>query len=75
MADIRDVQQRHQDAIMRLPNVVGVGIGEKAGRAILKVFVSRKLPETQLAPEDIVPSEIEGYETDVEEIGDIEAQP
>jgi hypothetical protein len=54
--------------------VTGVGIGKKAGKKLLKVFVTRKVPTSSLQPQEIVPETLEGYETDVEEIGVITAQ-
>jgi hypothetical protein len=57
-----------------LPNVAGIGIGMKAGQAVIKVFVSRKQPESVLKPHEIVPKVLEGYPTDVEEIGVVTAQ-
>ena len=71
---IETVQQQHQDELMRLPNVVGVGIGEKGGRKIIKILVTHKVPVSSLRPEEIVPKTIGGYETDVEEIGSVTAQ-
>lgn len=68
------VKERYEAALMSLPNVVAVGIGDEAGRRVVKVFVSRKLPRSELAPEDIVPESIEGHEIAVEEIGAIEAE-
>lgn len=59
---------------MRLPNVTGVGIGEKAGKKVIKVFVTRKIPESDLSEGEIVPKTLDGYGTDVEEIGVITAQ-
>jgi len=71
---IKAVKMKHEEQLMRLPNVTGVGIGEKAGKAIIKVFVTHKVPESALRPQEIVPKSLEGYETDVEEIGVITAQ-
>lgn len=72
--DIEGVRQKHEEHLMRLPNVTGVGIGKKAGKAIIKVFVTRKVPESALQPREIVPKSLEGYETDVEAIGPVTAQ-
>jgi hypothetical protein len=69
--DIEAVQQKYQDRLMELPNVTGVGIGQKAGKEVLKVFVTRKLPASALRPEELVPKTLDGYATDVEEIGTI----
>lgn len=71
---IEAVKMKHEDRLMKLPNVTGVGIGENKGKAIIKVFVTHKVPESELRPQEIIPKSIEGYETDVEEIGVITAQ-
>jgi hypothetical protein len=67
--DIAAVQRQHSDALMALPNVIGVGIGERAGRPVIQVLVERKLPVEQLRREDVVPSELDGWETNVVEVG------
>jgi hypothetical protein len=74
MGDINSIVQRFRNQLMNLPHVQGVGIGEKGGREVIKVFVDRKLPESQLQKEDVVPRNIEGVETDVEEIGVVTSQ-
>lgn len=71
---IEAVKARHEEQLMRLPNVTGVGIGEKTGKAVIKVFVTHKLPESALRPQEIVPRSLAGYATDVEEIGAVTAQ-
>jgi hypothetical protein len=74
---IEFVKARVEPELMELANVVGCGLGEKEGRDVIKVFVSRKLPESELDPRDNVPKNVDGFETDVEEIGEVtaEAQP
>jgi len=76
MADtpIAEVKARCEGELLVLPNVTGVGIGEREGKPVIKVFVSGKVPESTLAPDERVPASLEGYEVDVEEIGVIEAQ-
>jgi hypothetical protein len=68
------VRKKYEDQLMDLPNVVGVGEGKKAGKEVIMVLVSHKLPESSLRPQDVVPKMLEGYETDVEEIGVITAE-
>lgn len=68
---IETVKQQYEEDLLRLRNVVGVAIGEPAGGKVIKVFVSRKVPEMDLDAQDIVPRAIGGYRTDVVEIGDI----
>ena len=72
--DITAALRKHEDRIMQLANVTGIGVGEKAGRPVIKVFVTQKLPEAELGQDQIVPRTLEGYPTDVEEIGIVMAQ-
>ena len=72
--NIETVRRQHEERLMRLPNVAGVAIGEKAGKAVIKVLVTHKVPESALRPEEIVPREVDGFGTDVEEVGVIMAQ-
>lgn len=73
-SDIESVRQRIEGQVLQLPNVTGVGIGEKDGKPVIKVFVTQKLPESALRPEEIVPKQLEGQQIDVEEIGVLNAQ-
>jgi hypothetical protein len=71
---IKAVKMKHEEQLMRLPNVTGVGIGEKGGKEVIRVFVTHKVPESSLRPEEIIPKSVEGYEVDVEDIGTVTAQ-
>ena len=71
---IETIRQKYENQLMELPNVTGVGIGEKAEKKVIKVFVTQKIPESQLQPQQIVPKSLDGFETDVEEIGTVTAQ-
>jgi hypothetical protein len=72
--DIEAVLRNHEDALLAYPNVNAVGIGERAGHRVIKVMVTKKVPESSLQPGQILPKELEGVELDVEEIGEITAQ-
>lgn len=72
--EIGEVMEKHRDRLMQLANVVGVGIGEKSGKAVIKVFVTEKMPENALRPDEIVPKKLDGQQTDVEVIGSVRAQ-
>lgn len=71
MDQLRSALAAHKKRLLQLKNVVAVGIGYKtrAGRKLstpsIVVFVSEKLPAEQLAPQDLVPTEIGGVVTDV----------
>jgi len=71
---IETVKEKNEERLMRLPNVTGVGIGEKGGKEVIKVFVTHKVPDSALQPQEVVPKRLEEYETDVEEIGVVTAQ-
>jgi hypothetical protein len=71
---IEVVRRKYEEQLMRLPNVTGVAIGEREGREVIKVFVTRKVPESTLQPDEVVPKTLEGHKTDVEEIGTVTAQ-
>lgn len=43
---IKSVMRKYEELLLRLPNVTGVGIGEKAGKDVIIVFVKKKLPES-----------------------------
>ena len=67
---IEAVLRKHEDALLAYPNVTGVGIGKRAGQDVIKVMVVRKVPESSLQPQEILPKEIDGCALDVEEIGE-----
>ncbi|MBA7649938.1 hypothetical protein ES703_57737 [subsurface metagenome] len=64
---IESVMRKYEAQLIRLPNVTGVGIGEKKGKEVIIVFVRRKVSEAVLQPSEIIPEALEGYETNVEE--------
>ena len=73
------VKRAHEDELLARANVVGVGIGLRRRSGVdtdqvaVIVLVTHKVPRSQLAPKDIIPSEIEGVPVDVQEVGDIRA--
>jgi len=71
---IESVKKKYEEQLMRLPNVTIVATGKKADKDVIKVFVTHKVPESELQPEEIIPKTLDGYETDVEESGVVTAQ-
>lgn len=73
------VKARYELELLKLPNVVGVGIGfkYKNGRVteevVLIVNVIDKKPLAELAAQDIIPAELEGVPVDVQEVGPMRA--
>jgi hypothetical protein len=80
MAKAQVVQTKYQEELLKKPHVVGVGVGlckrggVSTGDVCLVVMVDQKVPKEQLAPEDRVPSELDGVCVDVQEVGRIVAQ-
>jgi hypothetical protein len=74
--DIESVKKKYEERLLRLPNVIGIGIGigERSGKQVIKVFVTQKLPVSDLEPNKIIPKILDEYEIDVEEIGTVIAQ-
>ena len=72
--EIKSVKVKYEEQLMRLPNVMGVSISKKGTKDVIKLFVKRKIPESSLRPEDIIPETLEGFEVDVEEIGTVTTQ-
>ncbi len=77
MEQIRQVKLQQQAHLLSLANVVGLGIGFKqtsgqfTDQLALIVNVRQKLPLASLAPADVVPPEIDGIVTDVQEVGQL----
>jgi hypothetical protein len=73
------VKQTHEEELLSKSNVLGVGVGlrERGGQrgeqVALVVLVRRKLPAADLAPKDVIPSEIDGVPVDVQEVGEVKA--
>jgi hypothetical protein len=70
------VKQDVTARLLAIPGVTAVGIGAKvtggepAGGPAIKVFVRDKRPAAEVPPEELIPEEIEGVRTDVEQCGD-----
>lgn len=72
-------KQAHGTFLLSLPNVVGVGVGlrmrkgEPTGEVALVVMVNKKIPDAELAPDQVIPRELDGVPIDVLEVGDLRA--
>jgi hypothetical protein len=78
---VREVKRRYTSYLLTFKNVVGVGVNKKRRRGVeipiysVTVYVKKKLPDLQLDPADIIPTELDGVPTDVVEIGEPLAYP
>jgi hypothetical protein len=75
-----EVQARYAEKLMKMPHVVGVAVGftshggMRSADVGVIVMVDHKLPEAQLAPEELIPRELDGVPVDVQETGVFSAQ-
>ena len=60
---------KHYERVIRLPNVMGISIGKCSEMNVIKIFVIQKQPESNLQSNKIIPNTLEGFLTDVVEIG------
>jgi hypothetical protein len=73
-AAIKPVKEAVEDDLLARPGVSGVDIGEKVshgedtGELGILVFVDRKKPLAELPPDQVIPPDIEGVKTDVQEL-------
>ena len=74
------VKNAHEAELMSMPNVVGVGIGfrhkgsVRTDEVAVVVMVTKKLSPSLVAPDDVIPTIIDGVPVDVQEVGTIRAQ-
>ena len=76
---VKEIKAKYEQELLSKPNVVGLGVGyrEVGGQMTdqvgLIVMVRRKVPRAQLAPQEVIPAQIEGIPTDVREVGEVRA--
>ncbi|MBG0969457.1 hypothetical protein [Bacillus sp. SRB3LM] len=67
--ELEKVIQKYEADLLRLPYVIGVGMGLIQGKEVIQVFVSKKVPYSQLKKEERVPVQLETYPTNIVEVG------
>jgi hypothetical protein len=78
MERLQTTKAKHESALMRKPNVVGVGIGfrkrrgEMTDEATIVVSVTHKVPRSALDPEDVIPGELDGVPVDIQTVGKLQ---
>ena len=77
--EIQQAKEKYKHAILEKQNVIGVGTGYKiVGQEVsddlcIVAMVSQKIPRAGLDPVELVPPEIEGFSTDVMQVGFLQA--
>ncbi len=73
------VKEAFTEDLLAKPNVIGVGVGlreregELTDEIVIVVLVTKKLPRTEIEPDDLIPTDIQGVPIDVQEVGEIAA--
>ncbi len=76
---IKQVKTKYEQTLLKLANVVGLGIGFKEENGALTeqialvVNVSQKKAVVDLSPQDVIPSELDTIVVDVQEVGEFKA--
>lgn len=79
LEQVRQVKAASERSLLSKKNVVGVGIGfrEKEGQTTdelaIIVSVTKKIPNSQLSPQDLIPQMVDDVPVDVQEVGEIRA--
>ena len=66
---IEEVLQKHQDRLMVIPGVVGIGEGESEGRPVILIMVRELSPDLRRQ----LPQQIDGFEVKVDVVGEVTA--
>lgn len=69
--ELEKVVRKYETDLLRLPYVVGVGMGFVQGKEVIQIFVSKKVPRSQLKAEEQIPAQLETYPTNIIEVGTI----
>lgn len=78
--EVIDAKNANEASLLSYPNVRTVGAGrqkvagKETGIEAIVVGVSRKVPEEDLDPDDVLPAHADGVRVDVQEVGEIEPQ-
>ncbi|MGG0043276.1 hypothetical protein [Bacillus tropicus] len=54
--ELEQVVRKYETDLLRLPYVVGVGMGFVQGKEVIQVFVSKKVPRSQLKAVEQIPT-------------------
>lgn len=74
MLTAKEVVAAHAARLMQLPNVVGIGVGSRGSRPVIKILVTRKVTPDQVTEAVSLPESIEGFPVEVEEVGEVTIQ-
>ena len=79
LAVAQEVREKYEAELLSKANVIGVGVGlvhkqgDATGEVGVIVMVANKVPNADLAPDDRVPSVLDGVRIDVQQVGSLAA--
>lgn len=68
---VEQAKERHEDDLMAIHGVVGVGIGECEGKPCVRVYLERE----SAGLKESIPAQLDGFTVDTEVTGPVEALP
>ncbi len=68
---IEQVKEKHENRLLNISGVQGIGIGEESGKSIIIIYVAKKTKSLL----DKIPAQIEGYPVKIEVSGEFHALP
>lgn len=77
---LKEIKKKYRTELRKKANVKAIGIGKKiiAGKIseelCIRVYVEKKIAKSRIKEEDLIPETLDGYKTDVIEIGTIRFQ-
>ena len=69
---INSVKSKYEKKLLQLANVIGVGIGMKADKMVIKVYVTSNFRKSLM--KERIPETLDGYEIHIEVMGDLISQ-
>jgi hypothetical protein len=66
---IQEARKKHQNKLMSIPGVIGIGIGAVDGSPVINVLVVKTTPKLEKG----IPKTLEGYQVVILETGEIRA--
>lgn len=68
---IEQVKEKHENRLLNISGVQGVGIGEESGKSVIMIYVDKKTKSLI----GKIPTQIEGYPVKIEVSGEFHALP
>lgn len=74
LQNLKATKDKYKKQLLAVPNVEAVGVGPQVsdgkltGKMAIKIFIRKKIPLSEITKEVLIPSELDGFPTDIEEL-------